>query len=277
MMSYEAALRLTDNNLPTKEDFEELIIHCRWLWLASKRCYHIVGPNGNTILLPARGMIRYNGKTVVGENAFGNYQSERQKSRTMKQKTAVQTEHMLHYDKDSVLVILKDLIEVTKYGLLKEALRSAITADGVKTVILDFTDVGTDTLTERKLELVAELIQEYRASCVFRCYFPNPDEPYGVKKEFERIQRLMEKRTVRVAFGKCLSRILYDCETSKEVREILLNPPEGEVKAIRFRTEAEARAYLQGLSDSNGWEEYAVLGEHGDFKKESLVIGIEWL
>lgn len=39
--------------LPSKNEFEELIVKCSWTWDGSG--FHIVGPNGNSIYLPAAG------------------------------------------------------------------------------------------------------------------------------------------------------------------------------------------------------------------------------
>ncbi len=53
-----AHVRWGDNwRLPTKEEFEELIQKCKWVWISeiSNKGYKVTGPNGNSIFLPAAG------------------------------------------------------------------------------------------------------------------------------------------------------------------------------------------------------------------------------
>jgi len=40
-------------SLPTKEQFQELIDSCQWDWNEGKKGYDIIGPNRNSIFLPA--------------------------------------------------------------------------------------------------------------------------------------------------------------------------------------------------------------------------------
>ena len=50
-----------DWRLPTKEEFQELIDNCEWEWTRERGSYwgyKITGPNGNSIFLPAGGMMR---------------------------------------------------------------------------------------------------------------------------------------------------------------------------------------------------------------------------
>ena len=51
--TYEQAMALFGNDLPTKEQLEELIISCNWTWTGSD--YKVEGPSGETITLPAAG------------------------------------------------------------------------------------------------------------------------------------------------------------------------------------------------------------------------------
>ena len=51
--TYEEAISMFGNLLPTKEQFEELINTCSWTWLGSG--VKIIGPNGESIVLPAEG------------------------------------------------------------------------------------------------------------------------------------------------------------------------------------------------------------------------------
>ena len=58
----DAATVLWDKDwrLPTKEEFQELIDKCKWEWTRSYSHwgYNVTGPNGNSIFLPAGGMMR---------------------------------------------------------------------------------------------------------------------------------------------------------------------------------------------------------------------------
>ncbi len=48
-----AAVRTFGDSLPSKEQLEELKNSCQWTWTGSG--YKVVGPNGNSIVLPAMG------------------------------------------------------------------------------------------------------------------------------------------------------------------------------------------------------------------------------
>ena len=56
-LSFDEALEDFGDKLPTKEDWEELIEHSRYEWNAQREGYDITGPNGNSIFLPATGII----------------------------------------------------------------------------------------------------------------------------------------------------------------------------------------------------------------------------
>ena len=44
--------------MPTNDEFEELNWWCKWLWttMEGKNGYKVIGPNGNTLFLPAAGI-----------------------------------------------------------------------------------------------------------------------------------------------------------------------------------------------------------------------------
>lgn len=52
-MAYEDAVSQYGNNMPTSNQFRELITKCQWVWTGNG--YRITGPNGNYIILPASG------------------------------------------------------------------------------------------------------------------------------------------------------------------------------------------------------------------------------
>ena len=51
--TYDEALALFGDKLPTKRQWEELKKECQWEWIG--KGYNITGPNGNSITLPADG------------------------------------------------------------------------------------------------------------------------------------------------------------------------------------------------------------------------------
>lgn len=72
--SYDQAMSAYGNNLPTKEQFEELMNICQCSWTVSG--YKIEGPNGKTITLPADGYFYYAdayNPGGVGDVATGGY------------------------------------------------------------------------------------------------------------------------------------------------------------------------------------------------------------
>ena len=52
--TYEEALNRFGNKLPERHHFVELINECTWIWMGDYG-YKVVGPNGNSITLPAAG------------------------------------------------------------------------------------------------------------------------------------------------------------------------------------------------------------------------------
>lgn len=70
LYTFDDAVSKFGDNLPTKEQFEELKNSCTWTW--QDNGYKVVGPNGNSIFLPAEGFCSYNGK-VFGVGSGGYY------------------------------------------------------------------------------------------------------------------------------------------------------------------------------------------------------------
>lgn len=67
--TYEQAMALFGNDLPTKEQFEELTILCNWTWTGSG--YKVEGPSGKSITLPAAGHRGCDGTvSSVGSNGY---------------------------------------------------------------------------------------------------------------------------------------------------------------------------------------------------------------
>ena len=61
--TYDEAVSKFGNKLPTKEQFEELKNQCTWTWTGNG--YKVVGPNGNSIYLPAAGLRLSSGNVYV--------------------------------------------------------------------------------------------------------------------------------------------------------------------------------------------------------------------
>ena len=72
LFDYETAISEFGNNLPTKEQWEELKAYCHWEWTGSG--YKVTGPNGKSIVLPAAGY-RDCGGSVYNVGSYGNYWS----------------------------------------------------------------------------------------------------------------------------------------------------------------------------------------------------------
>lgn len=70
--TYEQAMALFGNNLPTKEQLEELIISCKWTWTGSG--YKVEGPSSESITLPAAGYRNCDG-SVNNVGSVGYYWS----------------------------------------------------------------------------------------------------------------------------------------------------------------------------------------------------------
>lgn len=58
--------------LPTKKEMEELKQDCRWVWISvdGRYGYKVIGPNGNTIFIPANGSRDKSSLQHAGENAY---------------------------------------------------------------------------------------------------------------------------------------------------------------------------------------------------------------
>ena len=65
--TFNQALAKFGTELPTQTQLQELVNYCEWTWTG--RGYNIVGPNGQSIYLPAAGEGEING----GVNSIGEY------------------------------------------------------------------------------------------------------------------------------------------------------------------------------------------------------------
>ena len=73
--TYDEAKAKFGELLPKPEAFEELWEECQWLWDVKEKRMVVVGPNQNTIFLPASGC-RYNASGGLGSvGSGGNYWS----------------------------------------------------------------------------------------------------------------------------------------------------------------------------------------------------------
>ena len=67
--TYDEAVRKFGNKLPTKQQLEELKNKCTWTWTGS--AYKVIGPNGNSIYLPAAGFRNCDGDVyIVGTKGY---------------------------------------------------------------------------------------------------------------------------------------------------------------------------------------------------------------
>lgn len=146
-----------------------------------------------------------------------------------------------------------------KLGEIKTLVKDTVTAANPASVTLDLTDVDTCTLEERYLELIAEALQEVgicdpEFTAGEDCRFKG-----AAVEEFRRILKLLDERTVRIAFGEQFVRELDDDLTPEQAKKLLDESDGGCVRLLRFRTPAEKQAYLLGISDADGWMDYATL------------------
>ncbi|MBR6063128.1 MAG: hypothetical protein IKP54_03060 [Bacteroidales bacterium] len=70
--TYKQAVNKFGKRLPTKEQLEELVTKCQWTWMGCG--YKVVGPNGQSIYLPAAGYRSCDGG-VNYVNSYGDYWS----------------------------------------------------------------------------------------------------------------------------------------------------------------------------------------------------------
>ena len=71
--TFDEAINKFGNKLPTKQQLEELISKCTWRWTGSG--YKVIGPNGNSIYLPAAGSRDYDSDNVSSVGTNANYWS----------------------------------------------------------------------------------------------------------------------------------------------------------------------------------------------------------
>ena len=69
--TWDEAVSKFGYELPTKEQFEELIDMCTWTWTGNG--YEVTGPNGESITLLAAGHL--DGPDMFGVGTYGNYWS----------------------------------------------------------------------------------------------------------------------------------------------------------------------------------------------------------
>ena len=73
LYTYDQAMRQFGNQLPTKEQLEELFYDCRWRW--NGHGYDVTGPNGRSITMPLTGYRESSGN-LKNRNITGNYWSQ---------------------------------------------------------------------------------------------------------------------------------------------------------------------------------------------------------
>ena len=73
--TYDEAKEKFGEMLPKPEAFQELWEECQWLWDVKKEGMIVVGPNKNTIFLPASGFLRSVSGCLDGVGSNGYYWS----------------------------------------------------------------------------------------------------------------------------------------------------------------------------------------------------------
>lgn len=70
LYTYDQAMNNFGQNIPSKVQWEELMDYCNWKWTG--RGYKIIGPNNNSIFLPAEGRRKCDG-TLYNDYTKGYY------------------------------------------------------------------------------------------------------------------------------------------------------------------------------------------------------------
>ena len=80
---------------------------------------------------------------------------------------------------------------------------------------------------------------------------------------------MAQKKTFKtyIIFGKVLTRS-YD---NYGVKGLKTHLDDGEIKLREFSTEEERRAYLNGLEDAMGWEEWALVEDKDVTKVQNII------
>lgn len=68
--TFDEAVETFGKNLPSKEDWKELFDNSACNWNKERKGYDVVGPNGNSIFLPAAGDRNFAGVYNVGRCGF---------------------------------------------------------------------------------------------------------------------------------------------------------------------------------------------------------------
>ena len=80
LYTYDEAVSMFGDKLPTAEQFEELINECEWTWTGNG--YKVTGSNGNSITLPAAGFSDTNGGVYYVGTDGGYWSSTPDRSST---------------------------------------------------------------------------------------------------------------------------------------------------------------------------------------------------
>lgn len=78
--TFDEAVKAFGNNMPTTDDFVELTLKCKKKWNNKRNGYTYTGPNGNSIFLPATGLLgpyaQYWSRTTYGEHSASTFYFE---------------------------------------------------------------------------------------------------------------------------------------------------------------------------------------------------------
>ena len=69
--TYSTAISKYGEQMPSKDQFQELLDKCRWTWTTNPLGWKVIGPNGMSIFLPSTGEIFYfDGRIINPERAY---------------------------------------------------------------------------------------------------------------------------------------------------------------------------------------------------------------
>lgn len=78
LVTFDAARKKYGHHLPSLKHWDELTKYCKWEW--AENGYRVIGPNGQSIFMPAAGYRNFSGQ--IGKvGVFGNYWSSTSKNK----------------------------------------------------------------------------------------------------------------------------------------------------------------------------------------------------
>lgn len=163
-----------------------------------------------------------------------------------------------------------------KLGHVKTLVKNMVSEQHADKVTLDLTDVDICTTEKSRMGRIAEALQEVGICDPVLAAGKDCRFQGKAIKAFQHILKRLEARTVRIVYGDQLNQSLDETHNVREAGQLLNDPEGGCVRFLRFRTEAEAKAYLLGVGDADGWLSNNTVGNfNANVVKASRTISVE--